>query len=249
MSTRAAVQVSGLTKHYKGAPVPAVDRISFSIDAGEVFGLLGPNGAGKTTTISVLCGLIAPTSGEISINGLDYHHHRKEIKHLISLVPQEIALYPTLSAYENLEYIGNMYGMKGETLKKRIRECMELFGLSPRDKQLLETYSGGMKRRVNLIGGILHKPKVLFLDEPTVGVDVQSRSLIHEFLKELHRQGTTIIYTSHLMEEAESLCTQLAIIDRGIIIASGDPAGLIAKHNCRNLEELFLHLTGRQLRD
>lgn len=249
MATRAAVQVSGLTKHYKGAPVPAVDRISFSVEEGEVFGLLGPNGAGKTTTISVLCGLIAPTAGDVSIHGLDNRLHRKEIKHLISLVPQEIALYPTLTAYENLEYIGNMYGMKGDTLKKRIRECLELFGLSPQDRQLLETYSGGMKRRVNLIAGILHRPKVLFLDEPTVGVDVQSRSLIHEFLKDLHNQGTTIIYTSHLMEEAESLCTQLAIIDRGIIIASGVPSQLIAQHNCKNLEELFLRLTGRQLRD
>ncbi len=249
MSQVTAVQVSGLSKQYKGSPVPAVDKISFSISEGEVYGLLGPNGAGKTTTISILCGLLAPSAGNISIHGLDYTQHRLEIKKLFGLVPQDIALYPTLTAFENLQFIGNMYGLKGEPLKKRILEYLERFGLASQAGKRVDNFSGGMKRRLNLIAGILHSPRILFLDEPTVGVDVQSRNIIHEFLKEQHKQRTTIIYTSHLMEEAESLCTRLAIIDHGIIIATDEPSSLIAQHNCKNLEELFLHLTGRNLRD
>lgn len=149
----------------------------------EKLGLLGPNGAGKTTTISILCGLLQQTSGDVFINGFTHSEAGNQIKQFISIVPQDIALYPTLTAYENLEYVGNMYGMKGEMLKKRIMECLDIFGLTENRNKRIENYSGGMKRRINLIAGILHHPKILFLDEPTVGVDVQSRNIITSFLR------------------------------------------------------------------
>lgn len=249
MTQGTAIEVKHLKKIYKGSLQPAVDNISFSVKNGEIYGLLGPNGAGKTTTISILCGLLKQTSGEVSINGLKHENAKDAIKQIISIVPQDIALYPTLTAVENLEYVGNMYGLKGATLKQRIAECLEIFGLSENKNKQIGTYSGGMKRRINLIAGILHRPKILFLDEPTVGVDVQSRNIITTFLKKLNSEGTTIVYTSHLMDEAQNLCTRIAVIDHGIIIASGEPMALIHQYKCNNLEELFLNLTGRNLRD
>lgn len=244
-----AVRVAHLKKQYPGTEVPAVKDISFTIEQGEVWGLLGPNGAGKTTTISILCGLLKQTDGEVEIFGHTYSHHTQAIKRMIGLIPQEIALFPLLTANENLTYIGNMYGLRGQSLRNLIKDYLERFGLTHHADQRLQTYSGGMKRRINLIAGIMHQPKIVFLDEPTVGVDVQSRNMIHTFLKELNQQGTTIIYTSHLMEEAESLCTDLAIIDHGKIIAIGEPEAMIRDSNARNLEDLFLNLTGRTLRD
>ncbi len=249
MGTAAALEVRHLVKHYKGAATPAVNKISFSIANGEIWGLLGPNGAGKTTTISILCGLLKQTKGEVLIKGYTHNRNSKQIKQLISIVPQDIALYPSLTAVENLRYIGNMYGLKGEVLDKRIDDYLTLFGLKDVAGKRVETYSGGMKRRINLIAGILHDPQIVFLDEPTVGVDVQSRNMITTFLQDLNRKGNTIVYTSHLMEEAQHLCTHIAIIDHGVIIATGTPEELISQHNCRNLEDLFLKLTGRKLRD
>ena len=164
-------------------------------------------------------------------------------------MPQEIALYPTLTAYENLRYIGNMYGLRGKNLTTKIQENLEVVGLASHANHRVETFSGGMKRRINLVAGILHTPKVLFLDEPTVGVDVQSRNLITEHLHLLNKQGCTIIYTSHLMEEAENLCSAIAVIDHGQIIASGEPKTVIKEHGSENLEQLFLKLTGKTLRD
>ena len=168
---------------------------------------------------------------------------------MIGVVPQDIALYPSLTAYENLRYIGNMYGLSGKDLKTKIQDNLEIVGLSSQSKQRVETFSGGMKRRINLVAGILHTPKILFLDEPTVGVDVQSRNLITEHLHLLNKQGCTIIYTSHLMEEAEHLCSAIAIIDHGEIITSGEPKAVIKEHGTENLEQLFLKLTGKTLRD
>jgi len=168
----------------------------------------------------------------------------------VGVVPQDIALYPTLSARENLHFYGNMYGVTGKELKDKIETWLHNFGLTEAANRRVSTYSGGMKRRLNLIAGILHDPKILFLDEPTVGVDVQSRNVIIEHLQALNKKGTTIIYTSHHMEEAEHFCTQVAIIDYGKIIAKGSPAELIAAHpGCTNLESVFLHLTNRKLRD
>ena len=249
MTKDAAIEVRHLIKNYKGAVQPAVNNISFTIEKGEIWGLLGPNGAGKTTTISILCGLLKSDSGEVKIHGYYHDANSHAIKQIISIVPQDIALYPSLTAYENLHYIGNMYGMKGDLLRDRIHECLKVFGLDNVANRPVENFSGGMKRRINLIAGILHKPQIVFMDEPTVGVDVQSRNMITGFLKELNSQGITIVYTSHLMEEAQNLCTHIAIIDFGSMIASGTPADLIRQHQCSNLEELFLNLTGRNLRD
>ncbi len=249
MAPTAAIEVKNLIKIYKGADTPAVNNISFNVEKGCIFGLLGPNGAGKTSTISMLCGLIKPSAGELLLHNLSIHTHLQEIKQMIGVVPQDIALYPTLTAFENLQYIGNMYNLKGNLLKLRIKECLEIFGLEPNANHRLENFSGGMKRRINLIAGILHEPKILFLDEPTVGIDVQSRNVITEYLHSINKQGTTIIYTSHLMEEAENLCSQIAIIDHGNIITQGTPKALISEHSTSNLEQLFLKLTGKTLRD
>jgi len=239
-----------LTKFYKGSDEPAIDHLSLEIRKNEIFGLLGPNGAGKTTTISILCGLFTPTEGEVFIDGLDIRTHLEEIKYLIGVVPQEVALYPTLTGMENLTFFGNMFGLKGRELKSRIDEYLHRFGLEKYARKKISVYSGGMKRRINLIAGLLHKPKILFLDEPTVGIDVQSRNVILEFLHELQREGTTIIYTSHYMEEAEKLCSRVAIIDFGKIIAIGDPKELVASNpEFKNLEMMFLQLTGKDLRD
>jgi ABC-2 type transport system ATP-binding protein len=250
MPAENAIEIHDLVKIYKGCDEPALNGISLSVPHGEIFGLLGPNGAGKTTTINILCGIIAATSGDVLISGMDSRKHHEEIKHHIGVVPQDIALYPTLSARENLHYIGSMYGLNGKVLKDRVNECLAVFGLEKFAHRQLRTYSGGMKRRINLVAGILHQPKILFLDEPTVGIDVQSRMVIIDYLKQLNTQDTTIIYTSHYMEEAELLCSSIAIIDQGKIISEGRPADMIgSRPGYSNLESIFLLLTGRKLRD
>lgn len=245
-----AIGITDLVKYYKGTETPALDRVTFEVPAGEIFGLLGPNGAGKTTTISILCGIFPPTSGNVTILGRDLKRNMQEIRHLIGVVPQEIALYPTLTAKENLQFIGNMYGLRGRKLNERIEECLTMLGLEKSAARKVKTYSGGMKRRINLIAGILHRPSVLFLDEPTVGIDVQSRAVIIEYLKQINAEGTTIIYTSHMMQEAERLCSSIAIIDQGKIITEGRPSQLIgSRPGYTDLENIFLHITGRHLRD
>jgi len=250
MSNTAIIKIEDLTKTFKNATEPAVNGISFSINRNEIFGLLGPNGAGKTTTISILSGLYAPSSGKVTIDGKDLHTESSFIKKIIGIVPQDIALYPTLSARENLEFYGSMYGLYGKPLKDKIEMWLHKLGLADASKRRISTYSGGMKRRVNLIAGVLHCPKILFLDEPTVGVDVQSRNVIIEHLKEINAAGTTIIYTSHHMEEAENFCTYVSIIDHGKIITQGTPGELIRKNEgSTNLEHVFLNLTKRKLRD
>lgn len=249
VSDNTTIEINKLVKIYNGSAEPAVKGISLSIEKNMIFGLLGPNGAGKTTTISILCGLLKQTEGNVNLCGLSYEKNEDEIKQLIGIVPQDIALYPTLTAFENLQYIGNMYGLKGKNLKGSILDYLEIFGLEQsRDKRII-TFSGGMKRRINLIAGLLNNPKILFLDEPTVGVDVQSRYIITKHLKEMSIKGTTIVYTSHLMEEAENLCTQIAIIDEGKIIAIGTPPELFSKYDSVNLEQVFLKITGKRLRD
>ncbi len=245
-----AIEIIDLYKTYKGSDEPALNGIRLQVPMGEIFGLLGPNGAGKTTTINILCGILPPSEGKVNISGMSLESNLDQIKRTIGVVPQDIALYPTLSARENLSFIGSMYGLKGKILRERINESLTTFGLHKFADRKVMTYSGGMKRRLNLIAGIMHRPKILFLDEPTVGIDVQSRNVILEFLKKLNQEGTTIIYTSHYMEEAEQLCSLIAIIDLGKIIIEGRPQELI--HNnpgAGNLEMLFLQITGRKLRD
>jgi ABC-2 type transport system ATP-binding protein len=244
------IQIRKLNKTYHKAKQPALVNLDLEIGQGEIFGLLGPNGAGKTTTISILSGLLAPTSGEVVINGLNLNKHLDKIKPLIGIVPQEIALYEKLTLRENLKFISQIYGLEKENQNSQINSYLEMLGLLSRANDLVQTYSGGMKRRANLIAGILHKPEILFLDEPTVGVDVHSRAVILDYIKELNQSGTTIIYTSHYLEEAEKICTQVAIIDHGRIISEGKPNDLVGHPDKpANLENLFIELTGRELRD
>jgi len=244
------IDVAGLVMRYPHAEVNAVDQLDLQIQQGEIFGLLGPNGAGKTTTISILCGLLSPTAGKVTIDGLSMQNHPDQIKQMMGVVPQEMALFDKLTARENLMYFGHMYGLSGKRLKERTDNYLERFGLKDRMNHRIGSFSGGMKRRINLIAGILHQPKILFLDEPTVGIDVHSRHVILEFLSEINRQGTTILYTSHHLNEAENLCTRIGIIDYGKLIIAGQPKELIGQHaGCESLEDLFLHLTGRKLRD
>lgn len=244
------IQITNLSKKYKGAEAFSVVDLNLKIEDQEIFGLLGPNGAGKTTLISMLSSLLKPTSGSFTINGLTFKENKNELKQLIGIVPQEYALYPTLTAFENLSYFGSMYGIKGAELKNIINEHLETLGLTRFAHKKVSTFSGGMKRRVNLIASILHKPKVLFLDEPTVGVDVQSKNVIIGHLKQLNDAGTTIIYTSHHLNEAENFCTRVAIIDEGIILTKGRPRDLVsAQKDAHHLEDVFLAITGKALRD
>ena len=242
--------INKLSKKYKGAEDFSVSELDLNIAEGEIFGLLGPNGAGKTTLISMLSSLLKPTSGSFSIDGLTYHKNKTQLKESIGIVPQEYALYPTLTAMENLMYFGSMYGIPKVDLKKDILDHLETLGLLQFANKKIKTFSGGMKRRINLIAGILHQPKVLFLDEPTVGVDVQSRNVIIDHLKNLNQKGVTIIYTSHHLNEAEEFCSQVAIIDHGKIVCKGKPKQLIAdQKNATHLEDVFLAQTGKALRD
>lgn len=244
------IHIEQLFKKYKEADDFSINNLNLAIEEKEIFGLLGPNGAGKTTLLSILCGLIKPTSGKFTINELSYQKNATEIKKIMGVVPQEYALYPTMTAKENLLYFGSMYGLKGKELKSKVAQSLDHLGLLKFADKKVETFSGGMKRRVNLIAGILHNPSVLFLDEPTVGVDVQSKNVIIDYLKELNYKGTTIIYTSHHLVEAQDFCTQIAIIDRGKIFAQGTPKQLIAEtENASNLEDVFISLTGKELRD
>ncbi|MGD2205149.1 MAG: ATP-binding cassette domain-containing protein [Anaerolineae bacterium] len=205
----------------------AVKGISLQVARGEVFGLLGPNGAGKTTTISMLTALLEPTGGKITVDGLDLKAHTNEIKAKMGLVPQEMALYMSLSARENLMFFGRIYGLKGKELRQRVDEVLEMIGLTERADEAVEKYSGGMKRRVNIGAGLLHKPEILFLDEPTVGVDPQSRNAIFESVEALNQAGMSVIYTTHYMEEAQRLCHRVAIVDEGELIAQDTPTALI----------------------
>jgi ABC-2 type transport system ATP-binding protein len=198
-----------------------VDGISFDIQAGEVFSLLGPNGAGKSTTISMLSCLLTPTSGDALINGHSIAREAMQVKRLIGVVPQEIALYEELSARENLTFWGQMYGIERKSLKARVGEVLEQIGLADRAKDRIKTYSGGMKRRVNIGVGLLHKPLLLYMDEPTVGIDPQSRRSILDSVKELNQAGMTVLYTTHYMEEAEELSHRVGIVDHGKMIAIG----------------------------
>ena len=244
------IEICQLSKKYKGAEDFSVKNLDLRVEDQEIFGLLGPNGAGKTTLISMLSSLLKPTSGSFSINGLTFQQNKNELKQLIGIVPQEYALYPTMTAFENLSYFGSMYGLHGNSLKNLIGEHLETLGLTRFANKRVSTFSGGMKRRVNLIASILHNPKVLFLDEPTVGVDVQSKNVIIDHLKQLNKEGATIIYTSHHLNEAENFCSRVAIIDMGKIITKGVPADLVsAQETAHNLEDVFLTITGKALRD
>ncbi len=213
------ITVTDLRKSYGN--VEALKGISFTIRAGEFYGLLGPNGAGKSTTIGIMSTLVVPDKGGVVIDGIDLSKNPMQCKQVIGVVPQELALYNDLSAVDNLLFWGSLYGVKKDVLKQRIDETLKLFGLFDRRNDKVKTYSGGMKRRINIASALLHEPKILFMDEPTVGIDPQSRNLIFEVVEKLHKDGMTIVYTTHYMEEAERFCDRIGIIDNGTIVAQG----------------------------
>ena len=218
----------------------AVNDISFDIEQGTIFSLLGPNGAGKTTTISMLSTLIAPTSGDATVDGHSITRDPMAVKKAIGVVPQEIALYEDLTALENLNFWGQMYGLSGSALSARVAEVLEQVDLKDRAKERIKTYSGGMKRRINIAAGLLHKPRLLFMDEPTVGIDPQSRRAILDSIKLLQQAGMTVLYTTHYMEEAQELSDKVGIIDHGQLIALGTQKELTAQVG--EMDTLILHL-------
>ena len=221
------IKVNNLVKKY--GSLRAVDGISFEVGRGELFGLLGPNGAGKTTTINTLATLLPPDGGQASIGGHDVATSPGQVRRLLGVVPQEIALYTDLNARDNLRFWGELYGLSGKSLESRVGELLELSALSEHATQKVSTYSGGMKRRLNLVVGLIHSPEVLFLDEPTVGIDAQARIRILEMIRQLGQSGLTVIYTTHYLEEAEQLCDRIGVIDQGSMVALGDKEELIAQ--------------------
>lgn len=250
MESTPIIQVSELTKKYKNSKTNALNKIGLTINKGEFFGLLGPNGAGKTTFFSMLCGLLHPTMGEVIVDNKSVKVDLQKIKQILGVVPQDIALYPTLSGRDNLLFIGRMYGMRGSHLTDSVDKWLTDLGFDSNRNKPVKTYSGGMARRINFIGGVINHPKILLLDEPTVGIDVHSRVAIMDQLKSINRnEHTTIIYTSHYLEQAEQFCDRVAIIDEGNIITQGSPKELIEQESCKNLEELFIKLTGKKIRD
>lgn len=237
-----AVEVKGLKKFYKD--IKAVNGVDFSIQSGEIFSLLGPNGAGKTTTINVLTGLFPPNAGDAVIFGHSIKKEPLKAKALMGVVPQEIALYEDLSARENLVFWGKLYGLRGKQLQTRVDEVLELIGLRDRQRQRVSKYSGGMKRRVNIGIALLHLPKLVVMDEPTVGIDPQSRRHIMDNVLALNKQGMTVLYTTHYMEEAQELSDHIAIMDQGKIVASGTHAELVKLVGEQDRVELTLNQDG-----
>ncbi len=221
------IKADNLKKRY-GNTI-ALDGVSLEVQQGETFGLLGPNGAGKTTTINILCGLLRPDQGSVSLDGKT-DPTLPDVRLSLGVVPQTLAIYEELSAQENLRFFGRIYGLSGRKLKERVRDCLEIAGLTQRSKERVSKYSSGMKRRLNMVCSLLHEPPLLLLDEPTVGVDPQSRNLIFETIEAMRKRGRTIIYTTHYMEEAQRLCDRVAILDHGRILNMDSVENLIVKH-------------------
>lgn len=249
MAGQVCIQIKDVYKRYKSAQEDSLSGVSLDIPQSDVFGLLGPNGAGKTTLISILCGIIPVSSGSVQFyhNGAPYSDAEKKSR--IGFVPQEYAFYQELTARQNLDYFGAMYNLPKSRLTERREHLLQVLGLDKAADKKVGAFSGGMKRRVNLAIGIIHQPEILFLDEPTVGVDVQSRNAIIRYLQQINQQGTTIIYTSHHMSEAEEFCKNIALIDHGKVIAAGGLQHLKNLHEVSSLQTLFINLTGEQYRD
>jgi len=243
------VQINNLTKQYRGNSALSLNVENLNIKAQEIFGILGPNGAGKTTLISILCGILQPTSGSFSYQIGNITLAGKKVKKHIGYVPQDFAFYEELTPTENLQFFGAMYNLSKKEIEIQTRNLLAVLGLENVSHKKVSTFSGGMKRRVNLAIGVLHQPQILFLDEPTVGVDVQSKRAIFNFLKKENQNGTTIIYTSHNMKDVEEFCTQIALIDFGKIIEHGKLADVLKSQNVVSLEEYFIAKTGESYRD
>lgn len=244
---RDAIVLDNFTKDY--GDVKAVDGLTLHITEGEIFGILGPNGSGKTTTINCLSGLINPTSGRLEVGGFDVQKEQGKVRGILGICPQETALYSHLSGKENIELFGELYSVPKQLLKRNVSYVLEKVGLTDDADRRAGKYSGGMKRRISIAMALVEDPKVVFLDEPTVGMDPQSRRSIWEFIIELKDKVKTILLTTHYMEEAEELCDEVAIIDHGKLIELGSPDDLKEKYKAKDLEEVFLRLTGRRIRD
>jgi len=243
----AAIVIGNLTKRFED--VTAVDALNLRIERGELFGLLGPNGAGKTTTINLLCGLLEPTSGSASVSGYDIRKEAHKVKELIGVCPQATAVFPYLTGRQNVELFGDLHTMPKEKLRKNTDDLLERMGLVADAERRVKKYSGGMRRRINLIMALVHDPEIAFLDEPTVAMDPQSRHAVWDFIRDLKKQNKTVILTTHYMEEAEELCDRVGIVDRGKLIALGSPEQLKQQFSAKNLEEVFIQLTGRRIRE
>jgi ABC-2 type transport system ATP-binding protein len=241
------ISIEHLSKQYQD--VTAINDLNLQVEKGELFGLLGPNGAGKTTTVNVLCGLVELTSGSATICRYDVQKENAKVRKLIGVCPQETAIYSYLTGTENVDLFGNLFAMDKSTLNARRNMLLKKMGLSEDAKRRAGKYSGGMKRRLSLILALINDPQIAFLDEPTVAMDPQSRHAVWDFLKELKKEEKTIILTTHYMEEAEELCDRVGIIDHGKLIALGTPKELVSKNQVKNLEEVFIKLTGRTIRE
>jgi len=246
-SKESAIVIESLTKKFED--VTAVDGLRLEVHKGELFGLLGPNGAGKTTTINVLCGLLEPTSGSARVAGYDIRKQGKMVRELIGVSPQETVVYPHLTGKENIELFGNLHAMSKEKLKRNVDGLLREMSLVEVSGRRVGKYSGGMMRRVNLAMALVHDPEIAFLDEPTVGMDPQSRRAVWDFIRGLKKIGKTVILTTQYMEEAEELCERVAIIDHGRLIALGTPSELKERSGAKDLEEVFIQLTGRRIRE
>ncbi|ABG57677.1 ABC transporter ATP-binding protein [Cytophaga hutchinsonii] len=245
--TNPAITISNLSFHYTENSGVYFNDFNLTVFEGERFGLFGPNGAGKSTLISLMTGLLKPVSGVVTLFNEDIH--AKCTRKLFGFVPQDFSLYDELSPIENLQFFGAWAGLSKKEITNRTTELLDILGLTDVKHKAVKTFSGGMKRRVNLAIGVIHQPRILFLDEPTVGVDIQTRHAIIEYLKQLNKAGMTLVYTSHQLAEAESLCNRIALIDNGQLIACNDIPDLLASHHEEDLESLFLHLTGKAFRD
>ena len=243
------IKINQLTKRYSGESKDSLCRVDLSINVGDKYGILGPNGAGKTTLISILCGIMEQSSGEVFYWDLNKKVDFSGIQRKMGFVPQEYAFYHELTPVQNLEYFGAMYQLTAATIENRTEEILQILGLSEVKNKKVATFSGGMKRRMNLAIGIIHEPSILFLDEPTVGVDIQSRVAILRFLNELNQHGTTIVYTSHHLEEAQGFCNRVALLDNGKLIIKGPTKELLDEHQAKDLEGLLLNFTGESYRD
>jgi ABC-2 type transport system ATP-binding protein len=244
-----AVNIENLGFHYPGNDGVIFSGLNLKVRKGERFGLFGPNGAGKTTLLSLMTGLLSADSGKITVLGNDVRKKNNDVNKLIGFVPQDFSYYQELSPVENLEFFGAWSGLSKQQIKKRTEELLAILGLENVRNKQVDKFSGGMKRRVNLAIGVIHNPAILILDEPTVGVDVQTRHAIINYLMELNKNGTTLIYTSHQLNEAEGLCREVALIDVGKIIADDSLTNLLKEHRQDSLEGLFLELTGKEYRN
>lgn len=244
------LEVKNICKKYVDKAV--VNNESFTVYDGDILGFIGPNGAGKSTSINIITTLIAPDKGTIFFHEKDIAKQSNHFKRALGVVPQDLAIYEDLSAYENVRFFCSLYGIKGIELKKHVRQALEFVGLWERRKDIPSKFSGGMKRRLNIACAMAHNPELLIMDEPTVGIDPQSRNKIMEAVKRLHEKGTTVIYTSHYMEEIETLCNRVVLIDKGMVVEDSDKISYKKKYAAMgfsNLEDIFLHLTGTDLRD